>query len=50
MEATQERQKTEAKDFATQLGRFREKTRKGHVAEASVIQLTILLDHGVWVD
>lgn len=49
MEATQKTE-TEAEDFAIQLDRFREKTRKGYVAEARTIQLEILARHSVQVN
>jgi len=37
-------------DFVTDLGRFRTAMRNGQEVEASVLQLKILAEHGVWVD
>jgi hypothetical protein len=49
MEATQKTE-IEAEDFATQLERFREKTKGGHVAEAETIRLEILARHSTQVN
>jgi hypothetical protein len=36
-------------DFTIQLGRFRQAVRDGREVEASVLQMQIVADHGVWV-